>query len=294
MKQHPGSFNIQMRKSGSQWSSSIQFIDLYHQAQASRVGLIQGTLDSKWAAKWKATGIFQNDPLYENWWDAVFIRKDNENHFSDYLAWLIENSRFGLFSAHLFKNIPGTFFGAFTQSGFAFPQPQYLQQHVKRERPEYLVDLTGHYRTDLQIDWVNGYTTQIEVKTGDPHLSKTFGHVRQTRENHHHQKGKWNHLILILDRQINDWKTTANAERAADDPEIHLLLWSDIAVALRKSLTDPQILQEKATWLWAAYAFLGVVEQVLCDLPVLPLHDPNQYIDTQLFQKILSGANDDE
>lgn len=271
------------------WEPAKQLLGHFKTAQAAGFREFRSYIDVVWQPKWKQTP-FETDPLYENWRDAAFLSKRNEPEYSTYLAWLIENSATGIFSSHLFSANAAPLFKACAAADFAFPTPNHRQQYAAREERDYTDEADGWYQSDITVRWLkNGHTTQIEVKTGDPNLSKTLDHVGQTRKNHQHDKQSWDHFILIMDWQNGEWQEIYD-RRLDKGIEIHTLLWSTVATALRRTLTDEHSSQERAQWRFAAYSFLGIIEQDLMGLPVLLNDSPDCFPDFSLGKKILLEA----
>jgi len=178
-----------------------------------------------------------------NWNNFRPLRLEREEDWSDWLAYLISESRTDSFSSYLFK-LPN-----FHKRDYSNPK------NVLRE-----VSYKG-YRADIIIEWRNKYYTHIELKIGDANLAKTYKTAALMREYFRISRSKWHNFIIILEEQEDSWLGLFNNT----DELVSNLLWSDVAIAIRKSLLYSD---ESIAWKVWAYSFLGAIEQKLLNFKI--------------------------
>jgi len=193
----------------------------------------------------KALNAFGGDPSLTDWSNFRPLRLSREEDWADWLMHLIEQSGTGVLSSMLFNDS--------NREAASFIQPD----KTYRE----LTDHSRRYRADMIIKWDDQSFTHIEVKIGDHHLKKTFPTSETFRTQLQATKDNWLNYILLLDEQLYDWECTLEVS----DPEIRIeaITWTDVAVALRKSLVS----SESMIWKSWAYTFLGAIEQCLLGIP---------------------------
>jgi hypothetical protein len=189
----------------------------------------------------KKLDSFGGDPLFLDWTRFRPLTLHREEHWSDWLAHLIESSKTGYFFSVLF--------------GLSRPRG-ILEVRVDRES-----EMEG-YRADLVIIFGNGDHIHIEVKTGDPNLEKTYETARKMKKCYHSGQGSWDDFILLLDSQVGQWLEIKDT----DAERFSYRTWGDVSVALRKSLLFSS---EPVSWKSWAYAFLGAIEQRLLNHPFI-------------------------
>jgi hypothetical protein len=173
---------------------------------------------------------YGGDPLNHIWSDFRPLRLSREEDWSDWLAFFIKEST-GKFVFHLFN---------FNKLLFSIER-------------EFIADSS---RADIVIEWGDKTEgTHIEIKIGDPNLSKTHSTSMDIRNSKPHVK-HWFDFIILLDKQETDWKKVdeLNKEKKI---EILYRTWSDVAVALRKCLYEKS---ENLLWRSLAYTFAGCIE----------------------------------
>jgi len=176
---------------------------------------------------------YGGDPLNHEWSDFRPLRLSREEDWSDWLAFFIKEST-GKFIYHLFN----------------------FNKHLSSIEREFIADSS---RADIVIEWGDKTeATHIEIKIGDPNLSKTHSTSMDIRNNMPHVK-HWFDFIILLDKQETDWKKVDELNKEKNI-EILFRTWSDVAVALRKCLYEKS---ENLLWRSLAYTFAGCIETKL-------------------------------
>jgi hypothetical protein len=184
------------------------------------------------------------DPSLINWNNFRPLRLSREEDWSDWLGFLIKESKTGFFANKLFG------IKDFEQEDFAMPI------EVLRE----VTDFSREYRADIIIQWKNNYYTHYEIKVGDPSLEKTFVAGQRFRETYKVTHENWTDFILLLPNQVNAWNKVVENDKTGI--RIKYNTWIDISILLRKSLSA----SEPITWKVWAYSFIGIIEQKLLGL----------------------------
>lgn len=195
------------------------------------------TLKENWDKKLHAFG---GDPSTKNWLSFRPLRLTREEDWSDWLIFLIAESQTGFFSKKLLN------FYHSDQNTFVNP--------IKAEREV----ISGKYRADLIIQWRNNTFIHIEVKVGDPNLEKTYATANEVQTYLGVRKEDWVDCVLILPSQLEQWQSIKSSGR-----EIFSILWSDVAIALRRSLLYSE---ENISWKVWACSFIGAIEQKILNL----------------------------
>ncbi len=198
-------------------------------------------LIEKWDKKLEYLG---KDPTHTNWDNFRPLRLSREEDWSDWLAFLIQQSKTGFLSKNIFN------IHSFKQENYIYPLK------VLREES----DFTKSYRADIIIQWKNKKYTHFEIKVGDRNLLKTFKASQNFRKTFKASKNNWTDFILLLPNQVSNWENTLKFNET-DNIIIHKT-WKDISIALRKSLST----NETTNWKVWAYSFLGIIEQKLLGL----------------------------
>ena len=193
---------------------------------------------ARWDNKLKKYG---GDPSNHNWNKFRPLRLSREEDWSDWLIYLISESKTGNFSKLLLS------YEEFSMDDFS--EPLISDREVSSE---------GH-RADIVLQWKNLQFSHIEVKIGDEHLGKTYGTATRMRKFYNAQKKNWNDYILLLESQLPDWESLSETKKYY----IHSITWDDVALAIRQSLFNSS---ESVTWKVWAYSFLGAIEQRLLHL----------------------------
>ena len=184
------------------------------------------------------------DSSFTDWDDFRPLRLSREEDWSDWLAFLLKESKTGFFAEKLFG------FRNFKQEEYAKPI------EVLRE----VTDYSKEYRADIIIQWKNNHYTHYEIKVGDPNLEKTFIASQRFRKTFKVLRREWTDFILLLPEQVSDWERII--ENIETEDIIIYNTWKDISILLRKSL----FASEPITWKVWAYSFIGVIEQKLLGL----------------------------
>lgn len=224
------------------WAGSAQLVGTWR-------GLVKKDLErlNPLLARWdEILATIDGEPLREDWLSFRPLRRDREEDWSDWLAWLIASSRTGNFAKALLP----------------LDAADHSRPMVDRE-----VSARGDrglWRLDLRVHWRSGEYSHIEVKVGDQQFEKTFG----TAEVHRRAVGatKWADWILLPESDEGTWDEIA-AAAPAGSPIIGVLTWKRVALALRHCLASGS--RESATWRVWARAFTGAIEQQILSLPAI-------------------------
>ena len=233
------------------------------------------------SAVWKKIGFisaFRESQSSYSWLDFQPLRKSQskEPDYSDWLAFIMRTAPSGLFSHEIL--------GQFEKHASWEPE------NISRE------ETTEGYRSDLLIYWQEKHVTHIEVKIGDLSMRKTFDEAVKIRQRFKKENKSTSHFMLILDNQKTQWDAELNQSAniktlSQEGLRIETLLWSDIAVALRKTFS--KVANEKSdifiVWAVWAYAFLNAIEANLLDCPEALLSaDSPDFESISRLEKILS------
>lgn len=183
------------------------------------------------------------DPVNSDWEKFRPLRLSREEDWSDWLIHLIETSKTGEFCKYFFNE----------KENFKFIHPKKCFREVTEK--------SGKFRADLIINWQDNSYYHIEVKIGDPNLKKTFETSIALKEHFGIKTRKWKNFILILDEQTENWIKTK--EQNSLNVIIGHLTWSEVSIALRKSIST----KESIHWKCWAYSLIGAIEQNLLKLP---------------------------
>lgn len=199
------------------------------------------TLDSL-KTKWnKKLNQYGGEPSNYNWNKFRPLRLSREEDWSDWLIYLISESKSGYFSNDLFH--------IHNFDADIFSSPLISDREIS---------FSGH-RADIVIKWKNKTYTHVEVKIGDENLGKTYGTAKRMRTFYKASENKWYDFILLLDNQVNDWLLVIQE----NEHPIQYITWNNVAISLRRCLIYSE---ESITWKVWAYSFLGAIEQRLLHL----------------------------
>ena len=223
-------------------------------------------------ARWRASSDqllddLDGDPSARDWTSFLALRRDREEDWSDWLAQLIEDSTTGRFAWVLL--------GALEHRGV----DSYIGPVVHREV------LYKGYRADLVIEWNDATYTHVEVKVGDPHLSKTLGTADRMSERFRHDRTRRSDIVLLLPSQEDAWAAECKHQPRMRDV-VSSLTWDRVAYALRRAL--PQGVGESIHWRVWAHAFCGAIEQDL--LGMRSGRDAGAWAHTLTFQGLKTAA----
>jgi len=192
---------------------------------------------------------YGGDPVRRDWSAFRPLRLSREEDWSDWLAFLLEDSATGLLGASIFGG-----------DAARYVEPT----SVRREW-----SLPGGYRADLgvQLGGQNGWL-HVEVKVGDEDFPKTFGECAAFRQAIGGEPTVRD-FILLPSTSMAAWTAAADTQRsegAAPAVEVDAVTWDRVAVGIRRSL---RCKRESVVWRAWAYAFVGAIEQRLLGVPRL-------------------------
>lgn len=221
------------------WPDLSRWTDLASEAVAVEERRLRSLLDY-WDDAFRDLG---GDPSRTDWRKFRPLRLSREEDWSDWLCHLLETSTTGTFARELFG-------GRLRELVTDFAGPT-----AEREAWTDLHDRRG----DLLIYWRDGAVSHVEVKIGDHNFEKTF----ETSNGLRRARGSpavWVDHILILEAALDAWQ---ERERfSEEDHRFDVLLWRDVARALRRGL----LASEKTAWRAWGWTFTGAIEQRLLGL----------------------------
>lgn len=212
------------------------------------IQLLKSTFNQKLSVLKKLRDIWNNklsqfggNPFNYNWNNFRPLRLSREEDWSDWLIYLLTESKSGYFPYNLLKLYN------FKKEDFMFPI------NYKRE-----VFFEG-YRSDIIIQWKHDIFTHIDVKIGDPNLDKTFTTAAKMYDHFSGKEHKWYDFILLLDNQVENWLSISKRK----NKKIKYITWKNIDISLRKSIIYSK---ESIVWKVWAYSFIGAIEEKLFNL----------------------------
>jgi hypothetical protein len=225
---------------GRSWAAAAAFNSAHERLKQISAKLL-GDERAWWNEKLTDLG---GDPSSRDWRGFRPLRLSREEDWSDWLAHLIASSETGSFSRRLFARAMGALPDDFDWTG----------PEVKRE---WTLDTR---RADIGVLWrtpASGTArgTSVEVKVGDLGLEKTYETARQIETRR--RERLWAHVLLLPEQDVVRWDELEDEHGEVD---ISVITWTDVAIALRRSLLDTD---EPLLWRVWAMAFGGVVEQRL-------------------------------
>ena len=210
------------------------------------------SLEAQWE---KRLGPLCGNQAKINWSRFRPLRRNREEDWSDWLAWLLETSQTGVLANTLFAE------------SMNCPPEIFVSPTVEREMP-----LDGR-RADVVISWGQNRMTHIEVKLWDGNYEKTF----ETAKKLHATAPQfiWNDFILIPCQALEAWNEIAKNHSQKETIKVMVVLWNDVARGLRRCLW-----QENESVFWRAWAwvFLNVIERELLGLEKLNYDSSDQKI----------------
>ncbi|MBN2891888.1 MAG: hypothetical protein JXL97_08480 [Bacteroidales bacterium] len=246
------------------WESFVLLRPYYNELIKSRYEQLLTALN-----KWNTILVdYGKDPTYYDWDNFRPLRLNREEDWSDWLAFLIENSETGFFSKDLLK-IKDDF-----SNNLSLPK-------VDREVT------VQNFRADIIIKWQNNNFTHIEIKIGDKNLNKTFETSKVLQQKYKIDDKKWNNFILLLNSQLNDWLQVEDQSKI--NTIVKAITWKDVSISLRKSL----LTNENHTWKAWAYTFIGAIEQKLINYKGFKITErpiDNLDIKTEILEKALNNG----
>lgn len=186
---------------------------------------------------------FGNDPTHRDWVGFRPLRLTREEDWSDWLAHLLDSSSTGVFAQCLLDN------PVINIPDYAWPKK--VHREISHEG----------FRADIIVEWQDEHFSHIEVKIGDPNLSKTYKTSEALIDKYRVPVENWANFILLLSHQRVSWEQVSVPN--SQTTEIVVLTWSDVCIAIRRALLSRELI----TWKVWAYTFLGAIEQHLIGFP---------------------------
>jgi hypothetical protein len=197
-----------------------------------------------WELRWKKKLLpLCGDQTTINWSKFRPLRRNREEDWSDWLAWLLETSQKGILAESLFAKHMNC------QSEL------FISPNVKREEP-----LDGR-RADIVIPWKTQLMTHIEVKIWDRNFDKTFETAKKLHETAPNKN--WHDFILIPSQSQEAWNEVAQKYSSSEAIKVTVILWDDVARGLRRCLWHER---ESVFWRAWAWVFCRVIETELLGL----------------------------
>jgi len=184
-------------------------------------------LCQRWEERTSHLGTTPSD---RDWTQFRQLRLGREEDWSDWLAFLLEGAPPGILKEML---------GVEGSCGDVCREVQ-----------------ADEYRADLVLEFPNTRVS-VEIKLQDPDLSKTPDCCARLEKTY---PGPWKHLILLPEERSEEWE----AQQRPSGPEIELITWTKVALALRRSLWRQE---GNLAWRCWALAYCGAVEQSILELP---------------------------
>ncbi|SIR88463.1 hypothetical protein SAMN05421858_4326 [Haladaptatus litoreus] len=248
----------------ARWDNIDSWWDCYVREQESGLIELRERLDSLNKEWEQSTCAYDDDPLVGDWTETNPqdgpLRTNQEENWSQWLAHLLRDSM-GDYCAELLGPLFDT-------------SPTY----VRRERAYHDEELHDR-RVDILAEFGQLGMT-IEVKIGDEHYEKTPQTAYLT-EKHHQRDLDWTHYLL-LPRSKENALQGAFGERlkdsdehrpritatAAQERDITVIYWSEVAQALRRTLLAD--VEPSTHWAGSAYLFITLIEEQILRFYALP------------------------
>lgn len=190
------------------------------------------------------------DPSASDWNDFRPLRLSREEDWSDWLGWLFNNSSEGQLASCLFGS-------QIDCSARFFSNPEVVREEPTEDQER---------RGDILLLWPPRLGIHLEVKVGDKQFGKTFETGRKLQAKHKHLVHEWKNFILIPNESLGAWNESARF-KGFEEPDVHLVLWEDVARILRRCLWSKF---ESAVWRAWAWTFCGAIERKLLGLERQP------------------------
>jgi len=233
------SFDIGAVPSADDWQSIMRLSDKAEEAIKPHISELK-KLEVLWA---KRLAPVCGHQVNINWSKFRPLRLSREEDWSDWLAWLLENSQTGVFAYSLFAD------------RMKRPIELFVLPNVERE-----VSLEGR-RADVVVEWQSNCMSHVEVKIWDENFDKTFETSQRLRSTAPDRE--WTDFILIPNQSQAAWNEIAQEHSEGDMCQVSIILWDDVARALRRCLWEGR---ESAFWRAWAWAFCRVIEHEVLGL----------------------------
>ena len=148
------------------------------------------------------------------------LRRDREEDWSDWLAWLLETSR----------NNPEFSADSLFAQQMSCQVESFISPCVDRE-----VCVEGR-RADIVVTWKTAQKTHIEVKIWDQSFDKTF----ETAQKLHTKapESDWYDFILIPSESEEAWDEVARIYSQDQTVKVTVIFWDDVVRGLRRCLLE--------------------------------------------------------
>lgn len=200
-----------------------------------------------WELRWeKRLRPLCGDQAAINWNKFRPLRRNREEDWSDWLAWLLETSQTGCLADSLFSK------------DMKCQLETFISPTVERETS------LENRRADIVISWKTKQMTHVEVKIWDENFDKTFETSIQLHKSVPDRD--WNDFILIPNQSQEAWNEVAQKYSNNESVNVTVILWDDVARGLRRCLWHER---ESVFWRAWAWVFCSVIEKELLGLEKL-------------------------
>jgi hypothetical protein len=225
-------FKIASTRPVFEWTTITRLIERSQQAIIPRIREYQ-----KWENRWdKRLQQLCGSQMTCDWSKFRPLRRDREEDWSDWLAWLLETSQTGILADSLFAQ------------QMSCQVESFISPCVDRE-----VCVEGR-RADIVVTWKTAQKTHIEVKIWDESFDKTF----ETAQKLHTKapESDWYDFILIPSESEEAWDEVARIYSQDQTVKVTVIFWDDVVRGLRRCLWNAH---ESVFWrplLWIRWSGL--------------------------------------
>lgn len=226
-----------------EWQTVTRLIEKSEQAIKPHIQECQD-LEILWE---KRLLMFCGDQTTIDWSEFRPLRRNREEDWSDWLAWLLKTSQTGVLADSLFAQHMNC-------QSESFISPAKVDREVT----------AGDRRADIVVTWKTTRKTDIEVKIWDQNFEKTFETAQKLHETS--PNSDWSDFILIPSQSQMAWNEVAQKYGNNQTVKITVILWDDVVRGLRRCLWHER---ESIFWRAWAWGFCSVIEKELLGLEKL-------------------------